>query len=171
MCIFEFVSPHNLCISSWPYKDNSNFYISLSLKPAAKNTWNIGWLEVPILVSKWSKWSFSLGAMLNFKEWPTKTWQSPTITLLCGHCYPAKDREVVFLAESSSFLVTGNQEQFWRAEKEISKYILGGGNSNILLFSPLFIWGRWTHFDGHIFSEWVGSTTNQKISFDPIIFL
>ena len=47
----------------------------------------------------------------------------------------------------------GKPRTIWRAEKEISKYILGGGNSNILLFSPLYIWGRWTHFDEHIFSD------------------
>ena len=29
-----------------------------------------------------------------------------------------------------------------------------------VLFSPLFISGRWTQFDGYIFFRWVGSTTN-----------
>ena len=42
------------------------------------------------------------------------------------------------------------------------QFVLGyldGGNSNICCFHPAN-WGRWTHFDEHIFLKWDGSTTN-----------
>ena len=39
---------------------------------------------------------------------------------------------------------------FWRAQSVQNRCVLGGGNSNIfLIFTPT--WGRWTHFDEHIF--------------------
>ena len=40
------------------------------------------------------------------------------------------------------------------------KTILGGGNSNIFLFSTLLTWGFMIHFDDVIFLGWAGSTTN-----------
>ena len=39
---------------------------------------------------------------------------------------------------------------------------LDGGFKDIFLMFTPYIWGRWTHFDEHIFSDWVGSTTNHS---------
>ena len=43
---------------------------------------------------------------------------------------------------------------------------LGGGNSNIFYFHPEN-WGRWSHFDEHIFQMGWNSTTNQKRFWKP----
>ena len=41
-----------------------------------------------------------------------------------------------------------NRNGWW---KRLPHKELGGGNSNIVVFTPIPIWGRWTHFDDHIF--------------------
>ena len=54
--------------------------------------------------------------------------------------------------------INSRTPNFWTT---VSHDFLGGGNSNIFCYVHPETWGRWTHFDEHIFFRWVGSTTNQ----------